>query len=74
MKFGTDIQGPQRMNSNDFDDPLFLYCHQYSVKYCISTSIAWIGTKFCTKIHGSQVTNPNASGDPLTFLLALPQT
>ncbi len=42
------------------------------VRWNISASTRWIGTKFSTDIHGSQTMNPNDFGDPQTFSLAPP--
>ncbi len=66
MKFGTDIRGSERMNPNDFGDPLAFYVapradQTFHLSSEISAFTAWIGLKFCTDGHGSQMTNSNPS-------------
>ncbi len=56
-------------------DRVMLVCwwvHHFSPDLNISTTIAWIGIKFCTDFHGSQRMNPNDFGDPMTFPLVPP--
>lgn len=57
-----DFHGSQRINPNDFSDPLIPHLAPpagqsdsfHFISYCI-----WIGTTFCTDIHGYQTENPH---------------
>ncbi len=42
------------------------------IQWNISTSTWWIGTTFCTNIHGSQIMNVKDFGHPLTFSVTPP--
>lgn len=61
MTFCTDIHGPQRMNPNDFNDPLSsstastdpLTCPLVDLQEVHSNHMKWIAMEFCTDIHVS---------------------
>ncbi len=59
MKFSTDIHDPQRMNSNDFGDPLtFFIVPPAGQSFHSSSEIPQhLQHEFCTDIHGSQRRN-----------------
>ncbi len=71
MDFCTDIHGAQKMNPNDFGDPMnfplapWCGCFDWNVL----TTFGWISIK-STHIHGSLRMNSNNFDDPLTFYLA----
>ncbi len=76
MKFSTDIRVPQRVNSNDSDDPLTFYLvppasQSFRLSSEISQHVLDQVTKFCTDIHGSQMMYPKCFSTTmrLTFVV-----